>query len=183
MSEIDRLITRYAQHIAIPWNTVRSDAERTLFIIYDRARERQLRYRIDAFEQATEAAGKRWFALDVTASFARWFAAHDYRDEYFQHPEDLPGFKEGQLPEFQKHLAESLIEELKAKATPEHVVSVIGVGSLYGVASVSALMRKIASAAPGRLVVFFPGEKVDNVYRLLGARDGWDYLATAITAD
>ncbi len=59
----------------------------------------------------------------------------------------------------------------------------LGAGSLFGVARVSALMKRIAAAVPGRLVIFFPGEKVDNNYRLLGARDGWDYLATAITAD
>lgn len=183
MSEIDRLIDRYSHQVAIPWHTVRSDAERTLFVIYDRAKERQLRHRIGEFQVATETAGKHWVLLDVTASFAKWFAGHDCRDDYFEHPEDLPGFTEGQLPEFEEHLARNLIDELNQKATAEHVVAVMGVGSLYGVARVSALMRRIASAVPGRLVVFFPGEKVENNYRLLGARDGWDYLATAITAD
>ena len=33
----------------------------------------------------------------------------------------------------------------------------------------------------GRMVVFFPGEYVDNNYRLLDARDGWNYLAVPIT--
>jgi hypothetical protein len=33
----------------------------------------------------------------------------------------------------------------------------------------------------GRLVVFFPGEYEDNNYRLLDARDGWNYLAVPIT--
>jgi len=36
---------------------------------------------------------------------------------------------------------------------------------------------------PGRLLVLFPGEYVNNTYRLLDARDGWGYQATAITAD
>jgi hypothetical protein len=183
MSEIDRLLSRYADQIAIPWHTVRSDAERTLFVIYDRSKERQLRYRIKEFEDATQAAGKKWLELDVTDSFPKWFAAHDSRDEYFKYPEDLPGFQEGQLQEFEDHLAKSLISHLKERATADYVVAVIGVGSLYGVARVSALMRRVATAVPGRLVIFFPGEKVDNNYRLLGARDGWDYLATAITAD
>ena len=35
----------------------------------------------------------------------------------------------------------------------------------------------------GRLLVFFPGEVEGNNYRLLDARDGWNYLATPITAD
>ena len=32
-----------------------------------------------------------------------------------------------------------------------------------------------------RLVVFFPGSKDGTNYRLLNARDGWNYLAQAIT--
>jgi len=31
------------------------------------------------------------------------------------------------------------------------------------------------------LLVFFPGTKNDNNYRLLDARDGWNYLAQGIT--
>ena len=183
MSEIDRLVSRYSEAIAIPWHTVRSDAERTLFVIYDRNKERQLRYQLKRFETETVNAGKKWLELDVTNSFAEWFSKHDNRDEYFEYPEDLPGYGTGQLPEFENHLAKSLIAQLKERATDEHVVAIVGVGSLYGLAKVSALMRRIAAAVPGRLVIFFPGEKVDNNYRLLGARDGWDYLATAITAD
>jgi hypothetical protein len=183
MSEIDRLLARYAEHIAIPWSTARSDIERTLFVIYDRSKERQLRFRVGEFQARTEAAGKQWLLVDVTDAFANWFAAHDYRDEYFKYPEDQPGYKEGRLQEFEDHLARDLAARLKQDATPEHVVAVLGAGSLFGVARVSALMKRIAATVPGRLLVFFPGEKTDNNYRLLGARDGWDYLATAVTAD
>jgi hypothetical protein len=34
----------------------------------------------------------------------------------------------------------------------------------------------------GRLLVFFPGSRDGNVYKLLDAREGWNYLATPITA-
>jgi histidinol-phosphate phosphatase family protein len=33
----------------------------------------------------------------------------------------------------------------------------------------------------GRLLVLFPGTKNENNYRLLDARDGWNYLANGIT--
>jgi hypothetical protein len=183
MSEIDRLLARYKEQITIPWGTIKSSTERTIFVIYDRNRERQLRYRFESFQDATVDAKKKWIPLDVTDSFSNWFAAHDYRDEYFQYPEDLPGFKDGWLEEFEGHLAHDLLARLKEKATPDHCVAVLGVGSLFGVARVSELMKRVAEAVPGRLVIFFPGEKIDNNYRLLGARDGWNYLATAITAD
>ncbi len=183
MSEIDRLLARYKEQILISWATIRSSAERTIFVIYDRNKERQVRYRCGSFEDATLEAGKKWLLLDVTNSFTDWFAAHDYRDEYFQYPNDLPGASEGRLEEFEDHLVKSLTAELNEKATPAHCVAVLGVGSLFGVASVSAVMKRVAVSVPGRLVIFFPGEKVENNYRLLGARDGWGYLATAITAD
>lgn len=183
MSEIDRLLARYKEQIVVPWATIRSATERTIFVIYDRNKERQLRYRLGSFEDATLEADKKWLLLDVTNSFTKWFSAHDCRDEYFQHPEDLPGAAEGQLEEFENHLVQSLSSALKEHATPEHCVAVLGAGCLYGFASVSSVMKRVARVVPGRLVIFFPGEKVENNYRLLGARDGWDYLATAITAD
>ena len=47
---------------------------------------------------------------------------------------------------------------------------------------VSALIERVQEFVQGRLLVFFPGEVEGNNYRLLGARDGWNYLATPITA-
>jgi len=40
----------------------------------------------------------------------------------------------------------------------------------------------VESSIRGRLLVFFPGEYENNNYRLLDARDGWNYLAVPITA-
>jgi hypothetical protein len=48
---------------------------------------------------------------------------------------------------------------------------------------VSALIERVQDDVLGRMLVFFPGEVEGNNYRLLGARDGWNYLATLITAE
>ena len=183
MSEIDRLLARYADAIGIPWATARSDTERTLFVIYDRSKERQLRFHFDDFQIRTVQAGTNWLALDVTDAFPTWFSASLYRDEYFEFPEDQPGYTDGQFDEFENHLVKSLQGRIQAEANSETVVAVLGTGSLFGFARVSNIMKRLAALVPGRLVVFFPGEKIENNYRLLGARDGWDYLATAINAD
>lgn len=58
-----------------------------------------------------------------------------------------------------------------------------GCGTLFGFASVSDFVKQLAEHVPGRLLVLFPGEYINNGYRLLDARDGWGYQATAITAD
>jgi hypothetical protein len=43
------------------------------------------------------------------------------------------------------------------------------------------VLKKVVNDIRGRLLVFFPGEYEDNIYRLLDARDGWSYLAVPIT--
>jgi hypothetical protein len=58
---------------------------------------------------------------------------------------------------------------------------VFGVGALYGFARVSRVLKLIEGDIRGRLVVFFPGQYEQNNYRLLDARDGWNYLAVPIT--
>ena len=62
------------------------------------------------------------------------------------------------------------------------VVAVFGVASLFGFARVSELMKEVETSIRGRIVIFFPGEYESNNYRLLDARDGWNYLAVPITA-
>ena len=62
------------------------------------------------------------------------------------------------------------------------VVALKGVACLYGLLMVSDLVKALAANVPGRLLVFFPGEHEGNNYRLLDARDGWNYLAVPITA-
>jgi hypothetical protein len=42
-------------------------------------------------------------------------------------------------------------------------------------------MSQVENTIQGRLVVFFPGEFENANYRLLDARDGWNYHAIPIT--
>ena len=75
--------------------------------------------------------------------------------------------------------------QIAASSTDRTIVGLVGAASLYGLGDhvkVSALIERVQEAVLGRLLVFFPGEVEGNSYRLLGARDGWNYLATLITA-
>ncbi len=56
----------------------------------------------------------------------------------------------------------------------------MGVGTLFALARVSSVVEGIKEAVDGRLLVFFPGEHhpENHTYRLLDARDGWNYLPT-----
>lgn len=63
------------------------------------------------------------------------------------------------------------------------VVAVTGLASLFGLMRASRLIEAVAPDVKGRLLVFFPGERDGANYRLLDARDGWNYLAIPITAE
>jgi hypothetical protein len=153
-----------------------------IFVVYAPADELKLRVYIDEFELRTRDAGYGWKLLDLTDAFPKWMAAHRYREKYFRRPELLAGHAEGRLTGFTTRLIEQTQAQI-AEASERDVVAISGVGTLFGLSSVSKLVEQAAPAIKGRLVVFFPGEVEDNNYRLLDARDGWNYMAHAITGD
>ena len=179
MGRIDLLAERYGSYIGLPWQKDLAGAERALFIVYDKKDERRLRARKDLFELATTKAGHQWLQCDLTGAFAQWMSSTEYRDSYFESPEDLQLKLE---EDFLAHVAGLVRRELQAPAADAgSVVGVYGVASLFGFVRVSELMKAIEQDIRGRLVVFFPGEYEDSNYRLLDARDGWNYLAVPIT--
>ena len=106
-------------------------------------------------------------------------ASVEYRESYFESPEDLDLKLE---QEFLEHAANRVRRVLAAPESDEgSVVALFGIASLFGFIRVSEVMRAVERDVRGRMVVFFPGEYVDNNYRLLDARDGWNYLAVPIT--
>jgi hypothetical protein len=52
---------------------------------------------------------------------------------------------------------------------------------LFGFLKISELLPLIEADVKGRLLVFFPGVYEQNNYRLLDARDGWNYHAVPIS--
>ena len=179
MGRIDLLAERYGSYVALPWQKDLAGAERAIFIVYDKKDERRLRARKDLFELATTKTGHRWLQCDLTGAFAEWMSSTEYRDSYFESPEDLQLKLE---EDFLDHVAGLARRELQAPAADaDSVVGVYGVASLFGFVRVSELMKAIEQDIRGRLVVFFPGEYEDSNYRLLDARDGWNYLAVPIT--
>ncbi len=113
----------------------------------------------------------------MTDVFADWIVGQEYRGDYFKSPEDL----DSAMPDFLGFAANRLRSAL-SESDSNTVVAALGVAGLFGFVRVSELMDAVHHAIPGRLLVFFPGEYDDNNYRLLDARDGWNYLAIPITA-
>jgi hypothetical protein len=178
-SRVDALADAYARHVSLPWDRGLAPPQRVWFGVYPKEEERRLRYKVEAFQLATADAGKRWVLIDVTDSFARWMDGHRYRDTYFREPAKLART----LSVYLEATARDVVAQAQAAGADEDtVIAVVGVASLFGFAQVSDLVPKIINALPGRLLVFFPGSREGNVYKLLDAREGWNYLATPITA-
>lgn len=177
MGKIEELATAYERHVSAPWQRTIAGAQRVMVIVYEKELERTLRARIGEFEQATQKSGHGWKLIDCTCWFSEWMAGEDYRDAYFKDPK-LLGMK--LAGEFRDAMAQRLSSQLES-ADEETVVALLGVASLYGFMRVSELIRGVEQAIRGRLLVLFPGTKNDNNYRLLDARDGWNYLASGIT--
>jgi hypothetical protein len=177
MGRIEDLAAVYQHHVSAPWQRTVSGAQRVMMVVYEKELERTLRARIGEFEQATVRSGHGWKLVDCTNWFSAWMVRDDYRDAYFEDPSLLGMKLEG---EFRRDVARRLADELEG--TDENtVVALLGVGSLYGFLRVSELIREVEQSIHGRLVVLFPGTKNENNYRLLDARDGWNYLANGIT--
>jgi hypothetical protein len=179
MGRIDELAVRYRSHVGAPWQRNLAGGQKIIFVVYPPTDERKLRARLDLFEMKTTATGHRYQLLDLTETFARWMADTDYRDVYFEKPEKLAMKLRS---DFLQYAASRLREALLAEGVDEDtVVAVLGVAFLYGFTRVSLVLNEVAQDIRGRLVVFFPGEYEDNNYRLLNARDGWNYMAVPIT--
>lgn len=183
-SKVAKLVTVYREYLTVPWQAGLAAIQRVIFAVYDKADELRLRANVDEFALATQQAGKRWLLLDVTNAFPEWMATQEYRDAYFDSPEDLAGYQAGELTGFVADLQSKLKARIETEAGPDTVVAVLGVGALFGLARVSSVVEGIKEAVQGRLLVFFPGEHHPDThaYRLLDARDGWNYLAVPLLA-
>ena len=76
-----------------------------------------------------------------------------------------------------------LIAEFEKHGTDDNtLIAVRDISSLFGFNRMSDVLSGCSNSFKGRMLLFFPGEYDKNQYRLLDARDGWNYLARPITA-
>ena len=176
-SRIARLIESYQRHIELPWQTGLAGVQKVIFVVYDKTDELKIRYQVEEFEIATGSAGHKWQLIDITDDFPQWMAKQEYREGYFEYPEDLKDI----LSEFTASVVMKIDKEL-AQGDENTVVALQGVAGLYGFSHTSEVVNAVANTIKGRLLVFFPGEYDQNNYRLLDARPGWNYQAVPITA-
>ena len=179
MNDIELLAQAYERFCKLPWDKSLAGPQKVWFAIYEPTQERRLRLHVPDFEMATIRAKHTWRLLDITDSFAHWMAGHEYHEAYFEQPDDM-GLA---LDDYAQYVANEVKGALEAPGIDDNtVVAILGVGSLFGLARSSTLFEAVAPFIRGRLLAFFPGQREGSNYRLLDARDGWNYLAVPITA-
>ena len=179
MTKIEQLANRYAEVIQGDWSNTIAGAQRVVMVVYDKEMERNLRGQFGEFEQRTRSAGHGWEHFDCTRLFSDWLSQDADRDDFFEEPDDLRPTIEA---EFEPLVTDSLRQRIR-EADENTVVAVSGIASLYGFLHISKLIREVEIDIRGRLLVFFPGSRHANNYRLLDARDGWNYLARSVSLE
>ncbi len=177
-SRIARLVHSYQSYIELPWEKGLAGVQKVIFAVYDKTEELRMRSQIEEFEIATKAAKHEWLLIDITDTFPQWMAQQEYRDAYFEYPDDL----QDKLGEFTESVVNQINEQLD-QVDENTVVALQGVASVFAFSHVSEIVAAVANNVKGRILVFFPGEYENNEYRLLDARPGWNYQAVPITAN
>jgi hypothetical protein len=175
LSSIEELLDDFRKRLTVPWRDNEPPAGRIWILWYEKASERRVRGRLREFQLAAEQAGKGWREFDIAPQFGVWVA----QQPWFERLAKRPGTLSTVIPEFEEYLAETIRGELNA-CGPNHILALTGIASLFGLTRASPLLDKVSGDIPGRLLVTFPGVHRSGIYRLLDARDGWNYLAVPI---
>ncbi len=183
MTRIDLLKKNYQRVCGLPWDRNLAGPQRVWLAVYDKEDERKLRLRLGLFEEATHQARRGWQALDLTDAFPNWLCSAEnagYAEGYFESPDLLD---DAVLADFKEAVVAHVVAALACLRDPEGtVLALYGVASLFGFLRISEVLPMVEDHVRGRLLVFFPGVYEQDNYRLLDARDGWNYHAAPITA-
>lgn len=180
MTKLQKLREAYEREIRKEWPPLLAGPQKVWFAVYSPWDERALRATLAEWDMATASNSptgieRRFWRHDLTSEFGAWIESLDaeYQEAFWSEPHQL------QLP-LQTLYGDFLARRLRAKlesAGAQDVIALFGVASLFGFASLSQLIERVGPHIAGRLLVFFPGERNGSVYRLLEARDGWNYHA------
>lgn len=177
-SKVESLLLAFQSVLREPWANTLSGHERVWFLVYDPAEQRKVDLHFGDFEVSAKQAGKRWLVVSLKPCFPQWMAAHKYRESYFAKPNALMTQLE---VGFRQYAIDYLRNAVEAGQPDEQTLVVVrDTSALFSFVRLADVLEAVASTCKGRLLVFFPGEYTQNQYRLLDARDGWNYLARPI---
>ena len=185
MARIDDLLDSYRRHVSLPLRPNLALNERVWFVVYAPEDERRMVNRVGEFELATKDASLWWRRLDVGGFFADWIDSfpEDEREACLADPDIVESYADPGFKDFICDRLKAWAEAVPPAEAASTVFALTGLMELYDFVHVSAVVDALDRSFPGVLLVFFPGEREGNVYRFLGARDGWNYLAVPILGE
>ncbi len=178
MSTVEDLLGAFRERLRVPWREDEAPDGRVWMLWYAKEHERRIRGRLGEFRLAAAHAGKGWHELDLAPAFGEWVA----QQRWFERAAKLPGTLSTVIGQFETANAQRVRDALDATG-PNDILALTGVASLFGLTRAQDLIAKVANAIPGRLLVTFPGVHRDGIYRMLDARDGYNYLAVPIPSE
>jgi hypothetical protein len=176
MSKVNQLIEKFESIIKEPWSTGLSGQEKVWFLIFDPIELRKVYFKLGEFEMATKNANRDWLSISLNDSFTNWLSQHDYKESFFEEPQYI---SDALQEEFREYIILEINEKLEENS--ENTLLVLkDASAIFGFIKLSEIVQDLSNKIKGRLMVLFPGEFTNNQYRLMDARDGWDYLARPI---
>lgn len=176
MSKVNKLLKKFESVIKEPWSQGLSGQEKVWFLIFDPADLKKVYFNLGEFEIATKNANREWLLISLNSCFTNWLSGHDYREEFFKEPEYI---SDALQSDFREYISKEISIALKQNS-PTTLVVLKDVSAIFGFIKLSEIVQDISNKIQGRLMVLFPGEYTNNQYRLMDARDGWNYLARPI---
>jgi hypothetical protein len=184
MSKIDSLIESYRRHISMPYRKEKDLTQRTWIAVYPPEDELRLRSKIDEFEIATKDSGHRWQTIDFNHAIADWLDSVPEQKKKECLADDA-NTTDLANPQFKKYLSNRILSCIQAcpvEVVDKTVFAILGAMGIYDFAYISEVFEFLPKNLPGNLLLFFPGEKEENIYKFLNARKGWNYMAVPILA-
>lgn len=178
MSTVEDLLAAFRRRLDVPWRPDEAPAGRVWMLWYAKEHERRVRGRLGEFRLAAEQAARGWRELDIAPMFGEWIVAQPWFERVAKRPATLSTV----IGQFEATTAQRVCTELAACGSND-ILALTGIASLFGLIRAQSLLATVAEAVPGRLLVTFPGVHRDGIYRLLDARDGYDYLAVPIPSE
>jgi hypothetical protein len=139
MSRIQQLAKTYGQHIATAWQRTVASSKRVIMIVYDKELERDILAHKGEFEIATKQANHDWLEINLAPAFAEWIAAAEYREAYFESPDDLQLKLESEFTTFVGNKIRAVLN--REDVSEASVVAVFGVGALFAFTRVSQVLK------------------------------------------
>lgn len=181
MSRVSDLVDAYEAELRLLWKGGVSGAERVWMLVYPPDLERKVRAQLPEMEVRTSNAHRSWDVIDLSDELGEWIARHEYAEAFYEDPSD---FTSAIVDMFADELVHRVRQRLSS-AGDETVVALVGAASLFPFVRASALIQGVDDAVLGRLLVLFPGrhDPDSHSFRLLDARDGFNYRARVITSE